>query len=79
MGGKKLSPCICLSFALEHSSEANTQNPIASIITTCPIHLLKKPRLREGGSHGEGVGGSGVMLNQSLKIWLGPITMVRSQ
>jgi hypothetical protein len=25
------------------------------------------------------VGGSGVMLNQSYKIWLGPRTMVRSQ
>ncbi len=55
------------------------QNPIASIITTCPTHSLKKALLREGGSHREGVGGSGVMLNQSYKIWLGPRTMVRSQ
>jgi hypothetical protein len=52
---------------------------IASIITTCPTHSLKKAMLREGGSHREGVGGSGVMLNQSYKIWLGPRTMVRSQ
>jgi len=46
-----------VSFALKHISSANTQNPIASIITTCPTHS------QESKAEGEGLGGSGVMLN----------------
>jgi hypothetical protein len=41
--------------------------------------LAQESKGQGGGLSQGGVGGSGVMLNQSYKIWLGPITMVRSQ
>jgi hypothetical protein len=42
--------------------------------------LAKESKADGGGALTErGVGGSGEVLNQSFKIWLGPITMVRSQ
>jgi hypothetical protein len=41
--------------------------------------LTQESNAEGEGIWGEGVAGSGVMLNQPYNIWLGPITMVHGQ
>jgi hypothetical protein len=62
--GKKTWPCICLSQFWSQYPKSNCK------------YVVSYSLAQESKAEGEGVGGSWVVLNQSYKIWPGPITMV---